>query len=289
MGRTTFAPMFKSWPVVALLAVAMFTTSCSKYQKIVKSNDFEKKLEMAKVYFDQKKYAKAFPLFEELINFYKGTSRAEEVYYYYAYTHFHMGDLELASYHFGNYVKTFPKAPRAEECQFMTAKSYYLSSPDPDLDQEFTRKALTEMQIFINRYPTSPRVEECNNLMDRLRYKLENKSYKAAKLYYKVGEYKAAIFALRNTIKDFPESRYREEMTFMILRSSFLWAENSIESKQIERYEATIKEYDEFVSRFPDSRQVRDADVIKENSLKRIEKLRINESKNGLQDNKRSS
>lgn len=260
---------------LVLLSVTLVFTSCSKYQKILKSNDYEKKLGMAKVYFDQKKYAKAFPLFEELVNFYKGTARAEEVYYYFAFTQYHMNDLELASYHFNNYVKTFPRGPRAEECLFMTAKCYYMSSPEANLDQDYTRKALNEFQLFINKYPTSPRVEECNDLMDRLRYKLELKSYKAAKLYYKVGEYKAAIFALRNTLKDFPDSRYREEMTFMILRSSYLWAENSIEIKQIERYESTIKEYNEFAERFPDSRQLREADEVVKLCQKKIEKLKL--------------
>jgi len=280
--KSIFAAMFKK--ALAALVFISFTigfSGCSKYQRILKSNDFEEKFNMAKLLYDNGKYQKAFPLFEELITVFRGTSKAEDVYYYYAYCNYKLGDYMLAGYHFDNFVRTFPRSARAEDAQFMNAKCYFLDSPEPSLDQTSTKKAIDELQLFINRYPESEKVDECNDLMDRLRFKLETKSYNGAKLYYRLGEYKAAIFALRNTLADYPDTRFREEISYMILKSAYQLADNSIESKQVERFEDTVKEVNAFVEKYPRSKNVREAETIKADSQKKLEKLKTLEE-NGL-------
>lgn len=257
-----------------LLLISVVFAGCSKYQRVLKSNDFDKKFDMAKLMYDNGKYQKAFPLFEELITVFRGTTRAEDVYYYYSYCNYHLGDYMLAGYHFDNFVRTFPRSIRSEDAQFMNAKCYFLDSPEPSLDQSSTYKAIDELQLFINKYPESEKVDECNDLIDRLRYKLETKSYNSAKLYYRLGEYKAAIFALRNTLADFPDTKFREEISYMILRSSFLLAENSVDSKKFERFESAIDESEAFMERFPRSKNLSDAQNIKENCKKELEKLK---------------
>jgi outer membrane protein assembly factor BamD len=188
----------------------------------------------------------------------------------------------LAGYHFDNFVRTFPRSTRAEDAQFMNAKCYFLDSSEPSLDQASTKKAIDELQLFINRYPESPKVDECNDLMDRLRFKLETKAFNGAKLYYRLKEYKAAIFALRNTLADFPDTRHREELSFMILRSSYMLADNSIEEKKVERFESTLSECDAFIERFPGSSDVKNAESIKEDSRRELEKIREQEKSKTL-------
>lgn len=269
---------------VTILSIMLMFAGCSKYQRVLKSNDFEKKFEMAKVYYDNGKYQKAFPLFEELITVFRGTSKAEDVYYYYAYCNYKLGDFMLAGYHFDNFVRTFPRSDRAEDAQFMNAKCYFLDSAEPSLDQASTKKAIDELQLFINKYPESPKVDECNDLMDRLRFKLETKAYNAAKLYYRLGEYKAAIFALRNTLAEFPDTRHREEISFMIVRSSYMLADNSIDEKKIKRFEQTLRECDDFIERHPRSPDVKNAQNIIEDSKRELEKIK--NLKNGVQEHK---
>ena len=283
--KTIFAAMFKkAYSAIAILSIMLVFAGCSKYQRVLKSNDFEKKFDMAKVYYDNGKYQKAFPLFEELITVFRGTSKAEDVYYYYAYCNYKLGDFMLAGYHFDNFVRTFPRSERAEDAQFMNAKCYFLDSADPSLDQTSTKKAINELQLFINKYPESPKVDECNDLMDRLRFKLETKAYNGAKLYYRLGEYKAAIFALRNALKEFPDTRHREEISFMIVRSSYMLADNSVDEKKIERFEQTLRESEDFIERHPRSPDVENAKSIIEDSKKELEKIK--NLKHGVQEHK---
>ncbi len=148
----TFAAMFKkATSAIFFLSFLLVIAGCSNYQRVLKSNDFEKKFEMAMTYYDNGKYQKAFPLFEELITVFRGTSKAEDVYYYYAYCNYKLGDFMLAGYHFDNFVRTFPRSDRAEDAQFMNAKCYFLDSSEPSLDQASTKKAIDELQLFINR------------------------------------------------------------------------------------------------------------------------------------------
>lgn len=251
----------------------LFFASCSKYNKILKSSDFELKYSKAIEYYEKKDYNRALPLLEELIPIFKVDQRGEKVYYYYCWCNYLMGDYILAGYHFNNFAKTFPNSKHAEECKYMNAYCYYLDSPDYSLDQTNTYKAIDQMQLFINRYPESDSIARCNTLIDEMRGKLEKKAFETAKLYYKLGDYKGAITALNNTIKDYPDSDYRQEMAFLAIRSNYLLAVNSIESKKKERFQETIDAYLSFLDIYPESEFLKDAENIYTNAVRELKKL----------------
>lgn len=257
--------------VVALLMVIL--ASCSGYNKLLKSTDFELKYQKAIEYYDNGDYNKALPLLEELLTLYKGTDKAEKVYYYYSWCNYSLGDLILAGYHFGNFAKTFPSSNKAEECYYMNAYCFYLDSPEHTLDQTNTHKALQQLQLFVNRYPNSDSIPRCNELMDNLRGKLEKKSYETSKLYFNIGDYKAAITSLENTIKDYPASDYRQEMSFLIVKAHYELAINSVEKKKQQRLKDTIDAYHNFVDTYPESKFLKDAEGIYSNTVRELNKI----------------
>ncbi len=232
--------------VFVFLFVFITLFSCSKYQKILKSDDLEHKYESALKYYDDQEYFKAMTLFEEMIGLYRGLDKAEKIYYYYAYCNYYMEDYILAAYYFKNFLRTYPTSKHAEECAFIAAYCYYLNSPEPSLDQSNTMKAIEELKIFTNRYAKSDKVEECNNLIDMLRDKLEIKTFNNAKLYFNLSHYKAAVVSFNNLIIDYPDTRFKEEAYFLILKSNYLLALNSVDSKKKERFESTMAAYNAF-------------------------------------------
>ena len=247
--------------------------SCSKYHQLLKSTDLDHKYEMAIQYYNGEEYYKAFPLFEELLTLYKGTAKGEEVYYYYAYCNYYLDDFILAGYYFKNFAKTYPNSKHAEECQYMNAYCYYQTSPPSSLDQTNTYKAIDELQLFINLYSQSDRIAGCNELIDELRDKLETKTYKNSRLYYKLGIYKAAIVAFNITLKEFPDTKYKEDIVFLILKSNYLLASNSVESKKEERLKLTVDAYNTFIEAYPNSEYIKEAESIYGNSLKQLKNL----------------
>jgi outer membrane protein assembly factor BamD len=245
---------------IGLLAFSLF--SCSDYQKLLTSSDYDLKYKKAFEYFDKKDYTRASTLLEELIGLYRATDKAEEISYRYAYCFFHQQDYTTAGYFFKNFVISFPSSPLAEECAFMVAYCLYEDSPNSNLDQTNTVKAINELQAFMNQHPASSRTDECNKLIDELRDKLVRKSFDSASLYFKLEDYKASITALNNSLKEFPDTQYREEMVFLILKSSYELARNSIPEKIKERYQATIESYLNFKDEFPESKHRKEADRI---------------------------
>ena len=166
--------MFKKITGVLLLCAVIFSlVSCSKYQRLLKSSDFEAKYKAAVDYYNKKDYYRSLQLLEELIALYRGTAKGEDVYYYYAKSNYGISDYLTAAYHFETFTKTFPSSPRAEECAYLNAYCYYLDSPVSSLDQDNTMQAIQQFQLFVNHYPQSEKVADCNRLMDELRFKLE--------------------------------------------------------------------------------------------------------------------
>jgi outer membrane protein assembly factor BamD len=250
-----------------------FDVTVGKFNKLVKSSDMDKKYEAALKYYDKNDFSKALILLEELMSVFRGTTRGEEVHYYYAYCNYSMDDYLVAGYQFRNFAKLYPNSKHAEECAYMNAYCFYLNSPEYSLDQIDTKLAIKEFQRFTNIYPKSTRIEECNTIIDKLRGKLERKSYENAMLYYNMGYYKAATVAFANHIKDFPDSRHIEELNYLTIKSHYLYAINSIDTKKVERFKNAIDSYNKFVEAFPKSSYLREAETINTSAQKNLEKL----------------
>ena len=240
----------------------------SKYEKLRASNDTAKKYREAIKFYEKKDYSKALPLFEDLVTKYRGTAEAEDLSYYYAYTHYKLKDYTTARYHFKTFADTYASSPKSEECRFMAAYCFYLESPTYSLDQDNTLKAMDALQLFINLYPKSERVPEASKLIANLRAKLEQKSYENAKLFLDIGDFKSAVIAFRNSERDFPDTKYAEEMQFLTVKAQALYAGASLELKQEERYNEAIRLADEFGVNFPSSKYLKEIEQVKKGSEK---------------------
>jgi outer membrane protein assembly factor BamD len=250
---------------------ALLVTGCGEYEKLLKGRDYQKKYEQGLVYYEEGEFVRAATLFDQVANIFRGTIRADTVKYYQAKSYYGQRDYMMSGHYFNELSMTYPNSAFLEEADFMVAYCYYKQSPRPELDQENTYKAITSFQIFMVRYPNSDRLNQAQEIIVELSDKLVEKSFISAKLYYDLGYYKSAIIALRNSLIDYPETRYREELMFLILKSSFLLADNSISSKQRERYQAAVDEYYSFIGEFPNGPHTKEANRIYESSNKFLE------------------
>jgi outer membrane protein assembly factor BamD len=173
-----------------------------------------------------------------------------------------MKDYFMAGSYFKTFVDQFPFGKHAEEAHFLVALCDYKISPRSELDQENTKNSLEEFNVFINRYAYSPKVEESKKYITELQDKLVDKSHNNAKLYYDMKEYKAAVVAINNSLKQYSNSKYREEMMFLKLNSLYLYASLSMPDKQKTRYQDALDDYYSFMEEFPKSKYSKDvADI----------------------------
>jgi len=251
----------------------LILSGCSEYNKVLKSTDIEYKYTKAVEYYNNKEYHKSLPILEELIGLTRGSSRAEDVYYYYALSHYGVKDYYLANYYFKSFVKTFSNSPRAEDCQFKAARCSYELSPTYSLDQTDTRNSIDEFQLFLDHFPNSNLRDSANKMIAMLNSKLETKAFENARIFEKTGKYKAASQSLKQLLKDYPATVYKEEVLYLIVKSDYLFAEGSVDEKKLDRFRSTIESYITFANSFPESKKLKEAEGYYKSSQREVEKL----------------
>jgi outer membrane protein assembly factor BamD len=237
--------------VFIVLIISLIITSCSEYEKLLKSPDFELKKNKVKEYYDKKQYSKATGLLAQVLPRYRATEEAEELNWMNAQSYYGIRDYMMAGTEFKNFSDLYPYSKRSDEATYLTALCYYYQSPRAELDQQNTRDGIDGFYLYVTRFPASPKVADANKYIKELQERLVQKSYLSAKLYYDRKEYKAAVVALNNSLKEYPETSYREEMMYLKLSSLYLYAGLSVESRQKERYQAALDDYYSYMEEFP--------------------------------------
>ena len=247
--------MKKFW---GFLLVIVLMTSCGEYQSLLKSNDYNLVYKKAIEYYNKGDYQRAMNLLDGVRSVFVGQAKAQNIAYYRAFCSYNMNDYQIASDLFKQFIQTYTESSFAEECLYMMGFCDYKASPKPRLDQQVTEKAIREFQLYLSRYPYSMRKDKVNTYMDEMRDKLSYKAYLSAKNYYLREHYKAAVISLQNCLKDYPGSKYREEIMYMLFVSKYQMAVNSVEDKKVERYNNAREEYYYFADEYPNSRYAAD-------------------------------
>lgn len=251
---------------IAVVIIAF--SSCSEYQKALKSEDSSEKFKLGTELFDAGKYNKANRLLAQIVPKYRGKPQAEKLMYMYSKTFYEMKDYYTSNYQMERFVSAYPESERVSEIAFLGAKSYYQLSPVYSKEQKETTEGIQKLQDFINSYPDSEYLPEANKLVRELDYKLEKKAFEIAKGYNATGphsrDYQAAITAFDNFIIDFPGTSLKEDAMYYRLDSAYKLAVNSVEWKKEQRLKDAIDYCNAFKKAFAESKYIDERDKMDE-------------------------
>lgn len=268
--------MRKTFGWLAISSLLFLGIACkSEYERVRTSGNPDLTLKKAFEYYEKEDYLHAQTLFDLVLNNVRGQADAEKAYFQYAYTYYHLKQYMLAAYYFKNFSNTFLNSQFREEAAFMSAYCNYKQSPSFRLEQSATEKAIEEFQLFVNLFPRSTRVQECNNLIDELRRKLEHKAFAEGELYYNLKQYQSAVITFDNLLRDYPESPDVERVRYLIAKASFHLSENSVVEKKQDRYLETVNRCDDFLEKYPQgkyTKEIRDLRKKSEQTLKELRK-----------------
>ena len=241
--------------------------ACGEYNKVMKSNDLEYKYAYAKKAFENKRYAQAYTILTDLVPVFRGTPHAEESLYLLGLSYYENKDYISAGSYFKQYYQRYPRGQYAELARYYAGYGYYLDSPDSQLDQTETIKAIEELQAFLDYFPTSDKVPVAQNAIFELQDKLVLKELENAQLYYNLGNYmgnnyESAVITAKNAIKEYPYSKYKEQLEMLVLKARYREASESVDEKKEERFRTVIDEYYAFINDYPTSSYKKEADGI---------------------------
>ncbi|NQX84445.1 MAG: outer membrane protein assembly factor BamD [Flavobacteriaceae bacterium] len=245
-----------------ILALSILYTSCSKYQRALKSENISEKFTVGTEMFDAGKYNKANSILGQIVPKYRGKPQAEKLMYMFSMTLYHTKDYYTSSYQMERFVSSYPKSEKVEEMAFLAAKSYYNISPVYSKEQNETIEGIEKLQNFINTYPESQYIAEANILVKELDYKLEKKAFSIAKQYNRISDYQASIKSFDNFLLDYPGSFFKEDALFYRFDAAYKLAINSVEWKKQERTNKAKSYFNSLKKSFADSKYLMQANAM---------------------------
>jgi outer membrane protein assembly factor BamD len=264
--------------VYALAFLMLLGTSCSKFRKIEKSDDWKLKYSAGLKYYEKKDYYRTAILFEQILPIVRGLPEGEKVEFYLAYCQYYERTYLLASNQFKTFFENYGRSSLAEEAYYMYAYSLYAASPAENLDQKSSIEAMGAMQTYVNQFPDSKFADRANEVIAASQKKLEKKGFEGAKQYLKLKYYQAAVVAFDNFRKSFPDSQYIEEVSYLKILAQYKLAMQSISSKQKDRFSAIVDYYKDLVDNYPKSNFLKDAERYYSDSLEQLNKLKTKKS-----------
>lgn len=247
--------------------------------KIIKSADPELIYSEGMKYYGREKWKQAGDLFDACQAYFVGDMREDSITFFSARSKFKNRDYSDATVQLDEFRRKFGRSTFVEDAEAMLAMCHYYLAPDPTRDQTITAEAIVAFTEFIERYPNSKRNEAFSNLIDELTERLKEKAYLNAYTYYKIQRYKSAVVALRNALKQFPETPHREDILYLIAVSNYRLAHNSIEEKQGDRYLNVLDSYYSFINEFPESKRRKELERYTKEAKDYLDKNNIEKQK----------
>lgn len=252
--------------LVGSLFIIVSTMSCGEFSKLIEGNDYEKQYQEALRYFREGKTNKSLSLLVNIDNIYSGSDRSDTIKFYIASSCFERADYNNSAELYDSFRKNFTRSAFLEKAQFLYAMSYYNLAPSSELDQNYAGLAKSAFEEFINHYPNSNEVKMCEEYIIELQERIHKKEFYVGETYYNISYYSSAIKTLKNILKKDAETPLREDILFLILKSQYEYAKQSIEEKQKERFYAVVDSYYSLTSQFPEGKYSRFAKKLYENA-----------------------
>ena len=198
-----------------------------------------------------KDYDSAALTLESLLVTSRATPLEDKVLFLLGEIYYNSGQYLLSSEIFTRLLKQVPSTPYARTAQFLIAKSHEKLSPNFDLDQQETHKAIDQFSIYMDLYPApddSKTLSDVETYRELLKINPENPTYKER--YLKATAELAKTDSLKYAEKAIPELRNKlAKNTYSIARQYV----------QLKKYKAAVIFYDEILKHYSDTAFVQQA------------------------------
>ena len=268
--------------IIIILLLGLVMSSCGSFTNLYKhkiaDKDYDYLYEAAKEYYTAGQYTQAITLLNDLITILKGSDRGEESVYMLGMCYLKDKDYATAATTFQQYYTSYPRGKYTERARFNAGKALWISSPESELDQSDTYKAIQELQLFLEFFPNSIFRDEAQQIIFDAQDKLVEKEYDNAKLYYHLGtylgnNYQSCVICAQNALKDYPYTKYREDLSLLIVKAKYEMAVNSVHDKKGDRYREAVDECYAFKNEFAESANIKDVDDLLKKSEEALKDL----------------
>lgn len=227
--------------------------------------------------YNEGKYDPAITYFQGVFSFGRTHQWAADAQLYLARAYRDNRDYLLAANEYERFTKIYRSDARLSQVNFEWAETYFLMSPEAPLDQSDTKRAIQEFQLFLERFPNDPLVDQAQEKIVELRTKLAEKQHATAKLYERRELYEAAALSFESVFDLYPDTPWAQPALVGAIKMYIAFSDQSIASRQPERLQAAIKNYDRLTQIFEPSEYHKEAEAYYEQAREKLKALGIDE------------
>jgi outer membrane protein assembly factor BamD len=168
------------------------------------ANAIEQRFEQGKAAYDKEDWLEAIHIFDEVRLQAPTSNFAIDATFLEGMSRYRAGTYISAAVDFRSVRRNYPTSPLAPRAQFMVAESYYMLSPQAELDQNYSTFALNEYQTFLRDYSNDKNLADSAQMrITEIRNKLGLKYLLSAELYLKLSDTKAAISGFNRVVETY--------------------------------------------------------------------------------------
>ncbi len=213
---------------------ALFGLFCSSSGELEIKNSRDR-FDLARNLFVEGKYVKSMENLK-IIAYEKGVEYADSVQYLLAECYMTMEQYILAASEYQDLLRFNSTSPLVPEARYKIGVCFSKISPSSNLDQNYTSRAITELQTFIEYFPTHDRARDAEKLIIELRNKLAEKDYNTAILYMKMSKYRSAILYFNSVLEKFHDSSFADLAQLGIIEVYVMQDKKDLAKNEIEKF-----------------------------------------------------
>ncbi len=205
--------------------------------------------------FERRRWDEAVDLFTGVLDYGRTPANewADDAQLMLARTYVRQGEHILAASEFSRFSEQYRTDPRAPDAEYERALAYASLSPTFELDQTNTERAVTYLQLFLERYPESSRRAEAEAKILELRDKMAHKAFATGRLYERRDLYEAAALSYEQAFAKYPDSQWADDALVGMARSYNAFAARSVRERQPERFQKAVDAARRFAELFSQS------------------------------------
>lgn len=168
----------------------------------------------------------------------------------------YIGENNSASYvyaqnEYREFLAFYPTNPRADYAQMQLGMVHFNQMLGPQRDQTATKEAIREFEVFVQRYPNSPLINQVRQRLREAKDRLSDSDLAAGNTYLAMRHYSGAELRYRYILDNDPEYTRKDELYFRLAEA--------IEKSHPQRKAEALPYYERLLNEYEKSERLEEA------------------------------
>ena len=250
--ESSFPRIASLWFAIAWTAAVCLMAGCGS-DEVLQQLSPQDRFDLAMQKFHDEDYLDAEKDFRVVTLQFQGTAFSDDAQYYLGECRFMREEYILAAYEYDVLIRSMPLSEYVSRARFRKAMCYYNLSPASYRDQDYTKKAIDELQGFLEYFPGDTLAPVAAQKIQELINKLAQKEFDNGMTYMRMENYRAATLCFEFVLEKYHDTPFADQAQMRKSEALF----------RRKRYAEAKAEIDRFFEKYPKSEHQSQAEQLR--------------------------